>query len=402
MPSPETPPKQPIMPSAARTLVLIGGGHAHVAVIRGFATNPLPCVELTVIGRDAETPYSGMLPGLIAGHYTHAEAHIDVAALCRFAGARFIHDEATGLDLACQRVLCRAGPPVPYDCLSIDIGASPSPRASGIGVKPIAPFLAHWEALCARALATPERLHIGVVGAGAGGVELVLALQVRLEGLLRAAGRPDDAPRFSLFGQAATILPGFAEPARRRLERILHRRGIGVFTGQPIGTAADGVLQRADGTRFPLDDVIWATGGAPAPWLARSGLAQTGLALDPKGFIAVHDTLQSTSHPTVFAAGDIASVIGRKLPKSGVYAVRQGKPLAANLRRALSGQALVPFRPQRHALALIGTGDCRAIAVKGTWSAEGRWVWLWKDWVDRRFMRRYTNLADHARADHPR
>ncbi|HQT84131.1 MAG: hypothetical protein B7Z58_04450 [Acidiphilium sp. 37-64-53] len=390
------------MRPAARTLVLLGGGHSHVAVIRAFAINPPAGTTIIVIGRDAKTPYSGMLPGLIAGHYTNAEAHIDIAVLCRFAGIRFIHDEATGLDLACQRVLCRTGAPVPYDCLSIDIGASPALRASGIGIKPIAPFLAHWEALCARALATPERLHIGVVGAGAGGVELVLALQFRLEGLLRAAGRPHDAPRFSLFGQAATILPGFAEPARRRLERILHRRSIGVFTGQPIGTAADGVLQRADGMRFALDDVIWATGGAPAPWLARSGLAQTGLALDPKGFIAVHDTLQSTSHPAVFAAGDIASVIGRPSPKSGVYAVRQGKPLAANLRRALSGQALVPFQPQRHALALIGTGDRRAIAVKGSWSAEGRWVWLWKDQIDRRFMSRYTNLPDHARADHPR
>lgn len=338
-----------------------------------------------------------MLPGLIAGYYTHAEAHIDVAALCRRAGARFIHDEAAGLDLGGRRVLCRAGPPVPYDCLSIDIGSIPSPQAAGIGVKPIPAFLVHWQALCARALATPGRLRIGVVGAGAGGVELVLALQVRLGDLLRAAGRPHDAPCFSLFGQATTILPGFAGSARRRLERILRRRGIGVFTGQAIGATADGALQGADGTRFDLDDVIWATGGAPAPWLV-----QTGLALDSRGFIAVHDTLQSISHPAVFAAGDIASIIGRAVPKSGVHAVRQGKPLAANLRRALCGEALAPFQPQRHALALIGTGDGQAVAVKGAWSAEGRWVWLWKDRIDRRFMRRYTNVPEHARPDHQR
>jgi selenide,water dikinase len=135
---------------------------------------------------------------------------------------------------------------------------------------------------------------------------------------------------------------------------------------------------------LPVDAALWATGAAPAAFLR-----ETGLALDAGGFVEIDATLRSTSHPEVFAAGDVASMRGTPRPKSGVYAVRQGPPLARNLAAALAGGALAAYRPQREALALITTGERYAVATRGGLTLQGAWVWRWKDWIDRRFMARY-------------
>jgi len=140
-------------------LVLVGGGHAHVHVLKSFGMRPMPGVRVTLVARDVETPYSGMLPGYVAGHYTFEECHIDLGRLVRFAGARLIRDEAIGLDRNGHSVLCRAHPPIRWDLLSIDIGSAPRTNdvpgaaAHAIAVKPIARFAARWEALLARARA---------------------------------------------------------------------------------------------------------------------------------------------------------------------------------------------------------------------------------------------------------
>ena len=139
------------------------------------------------------------------------------------------------------------------------------------------------------------------------------------------------------------------------------------------------------GEEVAADAVIWATGAAAPAWLSA-----TGLALDARGFIAVWRTLQSISHPEVFAAGDCATLVDGPNPKSGVFAVRQGPVLAANLRRALAGQALAPFSSSSLALALLNCGDGHAVASWGVIALEGRWAWRWKDWIDRRFMAQYA------------
>lgn len=375
-----------------KDLVLLGGGHSHVAVLKRFGMKPLPGVRLTLICRDSHTPYSGMLPGLIAGHYGFDEAHIDLAPLARFAAARFLREEAIGLDLAERRVLCRGRPPVRYDMLSINIGATPRiaevPGAAenAVPVKPIGDFLARWHRLECRVRARGGG-RIAVVGAGAGGVELLLAAQYRLHRLLVEEGRGPEHLEFHLFADTGEILPTHNEGVRIRFGRVLAERQVQVHLGQPVVEVAPGRLATRDGTSHEADEILWVTAAAPAPWLAESGLAT-----DAQGFVAVDGTLRSVSHPEIFAAGDIAALRDHPRPKSGVFAVREGKPLARNLRRALLGRPLRRFVPQIDFLSLVSTGDKYAVASRGELALDGALLWRLKDWIDRRFMARYGTL----------
>ncbi len=383
-----------------KDLVLVGGGHSHVAVLKRFGMRPMPGVRLTVICRDRHTPYSGMLPGLVAGHYTFDEAHIDLGPLCRFAGARFFHDEAVGLDLTNRLIHCRIHPPVGYDVLSLDIGSTPRtsdvPGATGnvVPVKPINRFIEHWQRMRDRVLAHAGDLRIGVVGAGAGGVEILLAVQFRLRQLLVERGRTDDHIGYWLFSANDDILPSHNQRTRRIFERVLRQRRVQVVTGAPVIEVAPGRIATGSGSDFALDEILWVTAAGAATWLAEAGLKT-----DAHGFVTVDETLQSVSHPSVFAAGDIASVAQHPRPKSGVFAVRQGRPLAANLRRVLRGHRPVPFRPQRNFLSLITTGDTYAVASRGNWALQGHLMWRWKDKIDRRFMRQYGALPEMAQPE---
>ena len=408
-----------------KDLVLVGGGHSHVIVLKRFGMKPMAGVRVTLISGDVETPYSGMLPGLIAGHYTHDDIHIDLGPLTRFAGARFCRDEVIGLDLVERRVLCRDRPPVPYDVLSIDVGSAPLtnavPGAHGavVPVKPIGNFVARWNALVERVLATDGPVRIGVVGAGAGGVEMVLAMRHGLRTRLDDAGGNPDRLSFELFASDPEVLPRMPLRVREAFARVLAERAVRVHRDTWVDRVTPGALHAAGltggaqarigdgivrGSGYPcvlhttaggvheLDEVLWVTSAGAQPWLAASGLAT-----DEDGFVAAHPTLESTSHAGVFAAGDCAAVLRHPREKAGVFAVRQGPPLAANLRRALRGLALRPFTPQRRYLSLISTGDRRAVATRGgAYMLEGDWVWRWKDWIDRRFMRRFSDFPDMA------
>jgi selenide,water dikinase len=383
----------------AKDVVLLGAGHAHVGVLKSFGMQPMPGVRLTLVTRQVHTPYSGMLPGLIAGHYDFDQVHIDTGPLAQFARARLYQDEAIGLDLKGRRVLCRNRQPVPYDVLSIDIGSTPGgadvPGAAehAIPVKPIDQFLERFEAARQLVLAAGGRMRIGIVGGGAAGVELALSLQYRLRRDLAAAGGDADALRFVILSGSGTIVPTLAATARQRLERVLAERRIEVLTGaRVVAIKPDGVDLEGGQTQH-LDAVLWTTQARAAPWLA-----ETGLALDARGFIAVDDHLQSLSHPGVFAAGDVASMRGHDLPKSGVYAVRQTPVLTENIRRALAGWSLKTYRPQKEALYLVSTGDRYAIGARNGLSVEGAWVWRWKDHIDRKFMDEFNVLPEMGQA----
>jgi selenide,water dikinase len=375
-----------------KDLVLVGGGHSHVAVLKHFGQRPVPGVRITLVSRRIDTPYSGMLPGLVAGHYTYDEAHIDLQRLARFAGARAIFEEVTGVDLADRLVHCGSRPSLRFDLLSLNIGSTPNAAVPGaasyaIPVKPIDRFLPHWDALRDRVLIEEGPRTIAVVGGGAGGVELLLSIQFRLRALLAAQRREPDRLGFHLFTSAATILPTHNARVRATFDRILGERGVRVHTGSEIVKVTPRRLHTSTGASYVADDILWTTEARAASWIAESGVA-----VDPSGFVSVSSTLQSISHPDVFAAGDVASMVGRRLQKSGVYAVRQGQALAPNLRRALAGEPLRPYTPQRQFLSLISTGDRFAVASRGPLAMSGRWVWRWKDAIDRRFMRQYKSL----------
>ncbi len=378
-----------LLTPVTQDLVLIGGGHAHVEVLRRFGMQPEAGLRITLISRDVHTPYSGMLPGLVAGHYDFDETHIDLAPLARFAGARLYHDEVIGLDLLTRRVLCRGRPPVSYDLLSIDCGATPSLAVPGapahaVPVKPVSSFSARWEALCARVQRDDAPLAIGVVGGGAGGVELLMAVR---HGLARLPGVDLARLSFQLVTSGDDILPGHPPRARRLYRRALDAAGIALATGFTVSAVEPGAVRAADGRRIALDEILWVTQAAAPHWPRDAGLA-----CDEDGFIRVDACLQSVSAPGVFAAGDVAAVEPYPRPKAGVFAVRQGPPLAANLRRAARDEALVPFRPQRRFLSLVSTGARHAVASRGPFACAGRWVWRWKDHIDRRFMQRYRDL----------
>ncbi|OYV69760.1 MAG: hypothetical protein B7Z67_07765 [Acidiphilium sp. 21-60-14] len=374
-------------------LVLVGGGHSHVEVLRRLGLARSETVRVTLIGRDRFTPYSGMLPGVVAGHYDFADAHIDLKPLCDFAGAHFIEDRVVGLDPDRRVVRCATGPLISYDILSINIGSSPNlagiPGAEKVGVpvKPINGFLVYWHELVERVLAAQGPVRIGVIGTGAGGIEMVLAVQYGLHQLLMAAGRDPAMVTLSLFGRSDRVLAGYAPGVQARFERILRARGIIVHSNAVVIAAEPGLLRCADGRDYPVDEMLFVTEAGAPPWLREAGIT-----LDQHGFIAVNLALQSLSHSTIFAAGDVASVIGAPRPKSGVFAVRQGPPLAENLRSSFTGGTMRYFQPQNEALALLSTGDRYAVASRGGWTMEGRLMWRWKDWIDRRFMRRYQIL----------
>jgi len=384
-------PDQPVL----RDIVLVGGGHSHVGVLKRFGMNPVPGVRLTVICRDTHTPYSGMLPGYIAGHYAYDDVHIDLSRLAQFAGARFYRDEAVALERGAGRVICKGRPPVTYDQLSINIGSTPRvddvPGAAenAVPVKPINGFNARWLELLERVRRHAGRTRIAVVGAGAGGVELALAMQYRLRNELRALGRDPDELEFHILDSEPGILPTHNATVRRAFERVLRARGVAIHLDAEVDQVSAGWLRTAHGERLEADEIVWVTRAGGAPWLR-----DTKLELDADGFIRVTDTLQTVTDPNIFAAGDVARMINYPLEKAGVFAVRQGPPLAENLRRAVQGRPLEPFRPQRRWLALISTGDRHAVASRGPLCLQGDWVWHWKDWIDRRFMRKFSEFPE--------
>ena len=363
-----------------KRVLLLGGGHAHVQLLEAYAREPLRGAELTLLTPSSRAVYSGMVPGFVAGHYTLDECSIALAPLAERAGARLVAGAATALDTRARTV--RAGEvECGYDVLSIDTGAVQSreaiagAREHALFVRPIEPFTAGWEQLVDRAAQrTPGRpLAIVVIGGGAAGVELALAMQHRL--LERA--------RVSLVSGGAAPLDGYPAAVQRRGAAALERASIRVVLDRAVAVTGTHV-ELAAGAPLACDAAVIAVGTDAPGWLRGSGLA-----LDARGFVATGPTLQSTSHPEVFAAGDVASRVDAPHPKSGVYAVRAGPPLARNLRRFLEGTALERYRPRRRSLNLISLGAKRAIVSWGALAAEGDWAWRWKDRIDRGFVGRF-------------
>jgi selenide, water dikinase len=381
-----------------KNLLLIGGGHSHAIALRLLGLHPLPNVRLILISDVTHAPYSGMLPGHLGGFYSFAECHIDLRALAQFAQAEFVLDTAIGLDLSNNQVICQRHQPIDFDWLSIDIGSTPATmdlpgvQKYAIAAKPVPQFLAAWQQFLQQ---KPNRsISLGIVGGGAGGVELALTLQVQLQ------QRCPMGATVHLFHRQPELMNSYTDIVRRRLQQVLIDRGVKLHLNETVESIelidnslklvrcrSPQVNTKLSGLSVSCDRVIWVTQAAAPAWIRQSGLST-----DDRGFILIQDTLQSLSHPHIFATGDIATMQQHPRPKAGVFAVRQGQPLFTNLQRIATGQPLQSFVPQQRYLSLIGLGNQQAIA---TWSnictRPSRLLWWWKDRIDHRFMSQFPH-----------
>ena len=365
-----------------KRLVLLGGGHAHVHVLQALAREPLAGAEVTLVTPLMRQMYSGMVPGLVAGHYTADQCAIPLQPLAQAARVRVVEGAAVGLAADARTLQLSSGETLGYDVLSLDTGSVmdrdriAGAREQGLFVRPIEHFVRLLDPLLA--LAQDRVLDVVVIGGGAAGMELAMALQFRL------AGQGDERARVALVTGGPPPLFGYPQTVIERGLKALAQRRITVFHDS-CASIEPGALHLGSGARLACDAPVIATGGDAPPYLAGSGLQ-----LDDRGFVLTGPTLQTLSHPEVLAVGDVATRSDAPHPRSGVFAVRAGPPLALNLRRLVGGGELQPHQPQQRTLNLLSCGDRRAIASYGRWSTQGRWVWWWKDRIDRAFIARYT------------
>jgi selenide,water dikinase len=364
--------------------VLLGGGHAHVEVLRELAQRAVSDVACVLVTPGPRHHYSGMVPGFLRGTYGEYDLSVDLAALARAARVRLLPAAAVRIDPAARIVWTSAGPE-PFDLCSCDVGAAaagladtPGAAEHAFALRPIAGVGALRDTLDRLAAVGPGEVPACVVGGGAAGVEIALAL---VSALAAHGGRPI----VTLIERDTTLLPGHGPRARAMARRALAARGVAVRTGTAVaGVSADAVTLR-DGARVASACTVWVAGAAAPAVIAASSLPH-----DAGGFLRVDATLRAIDGAPVWGAGDCIALDGAPwMPRAGVYAVRQGPVLAHNLRAALEGSAPRRYRPQRTALALLATGDDRAILAWRGLAAEGRWVWTLKDAIDRRWMRRY-------------
>ena len=360
-----------------KRLLLLGAGHAHLHVLRELARRPPPDARVTLVTPHPQVLYSGMVPGYVAGHYRLEQCAIPLAPLVAGSALQLVAGSAVALEADARRVRLADGSTLGYDVLSLDTGAPMSREAipgsaeHGLFVRPLERFVALWDALKRRA---EERyLCVVVLGGGAAGFELVLAARHAL----------GERAHVSLVTGGAPLLGELAAAARPRAAGGRRRRGVLVLDEPCVELRATQVVL-ASGLRLACDAPLLAIGGSAPAWLRGSGLG-----LDAAGFVATRPTLQSVTHAEVFAAGDVASRADAPRPRSGVYAVRAGPPLAANLRRWLADEPLRPHVPPARSLNLLSCGAREAIASWGGLAARGRWAWWWKDRIDRRFVARY-------------
>jgi pyridine nucleotide-disulfide oxidoreductase family protein len=373
-----------------KRLVLVGGGHAHIEVLRDLAVRPLAGVEVTLVTPSQRMLYTGMVPGVVAGHYSIQDCAIDLAVLAQRANAELLLTSASLVSPDANKVACADGTVLDYDVASLDvgsrsaIGAAKGVERHAVLLRPLERALVGWNGVFARA-AAGEIGSVTIVGGGAAGIELALAMRHRFDVALRDAS----VPHVRLISEAAGV--GIAAGAARRLIHRMRRAGVESQVGTAVKEVGEGFVRLESGLEFATDAVFWATGAAAHGWIRDSGFAT-----DKGGFLVTNTNLQSVRYANVFGAGDCATVEGHEMPKAGVFAVRAGPVLCANLRAALTGGALTPHVPNPRYLALISTGRKHAVGTWGGLSWQGRWAWHWKDHIDRKFVERYRREPGEA------
>jgi selenide,water dikinase len=377
-------------------LVLLGGGHANIQVLKMLAMNPIGGLRITLISDQTHSPYSGMIPGYLAGYYSYDECHFDLRRICEELGQRFIKAKIIGIDPQRKKIQLENRAEVSYDCASINVGIAPksiehtSAEAALrlIPLKPISRFIAHWGRLMAdlKAYKGSESLQIAVVGAGASGVEISIILKMLIDQYQWNA-------EVSLIHRHDYLVSVKDRSAQRKLSKTLQDLGVKVLQNtQALKEQENGLVLKDDKGLIQTKDfyrVLTATQASAPQWFKNSGLP-----VNPDGFVKVTGNLLVVQEHDLFAAGDCIHFSPSPLKKAGVYAVRQGMVLEHNIRAYFSGKtALETFRPKKNVLSLITIGERKALVHQDSASIL-RWMWpslLWtvKDGIDRRFMKRF-------------
>lgn len=364
-----------------KRLILMGAGHSHMLVLKQYLKSPLRDVEVIVVTPSRWQYYSGMIPGWIAGHYAIDQCRIDVEPVVKAVGASLILDNVVDVLSDQKQVRLAGGALLDYDFLSIDIGAKTNLTSlSGyigpvISIKPLGHFHQQW--LKVKAASHSGKQHLAIIGGGAAGAELAMAMAYA--GPFQA----DAGYSISLITGTHGLLPDFGARLRKLTQRKLEALGVNVLEQRATGTGDS--LSLTDGSLMRADLVIAVTGAEPFSFLSASGLVT-----DNRGFVLVNKYHQSLSHPDVFAAGDVCSRQDQLLSRSGVHAVRAAPALAANLRAAIEGGEFTAFQPRANTLYLIACGEKTAAGSYGPFTFSGKWVWRLKDKIDRGFVRGFT------------
>jgi pyridine nucleotide-disulfide oxidoreductase family protein len=368
-----------------KCLVLVGGGHAHLSLLRSLTRKKLSKLEIILISPDSYQNYSGMLPGWMAGHYSKLQFQINLQSLAQKANIRLIVNRVTGIDADKCLVFLPENYQIRYDLLSVDTGCETDLSKLGalqdrlLPIRPLDAFIKAWSQILSKKQNKSD-YRLVVVGGGAAGVELALAAQYSFE---HSSNKYDNG-HVELVASESGLLTEFSPKIQRKVKKILFEAGITVHYLRATGTEVG--LMLSNGKLLTADCVIAATGAQAPHWLQESKLI-----LDKNGYIAVDGNHRSLSHPNIFATGDISSRQDSTIPRSGVHAVHMGPILFSNLLAILNGKQLITYHPRKYSLYILACGPRYAIASWGKWSIQGKLIWHLKDWIDQYFVRKFTD-----------
>jgi pyridine nucleotide-disulfide oxidoreductase family protein len=360
-------------------IILAGGGHAQLSVLKALAYKKYP-LQVTLISPSRHQLYSGMLPGWMAGHYSLEQCRIDLKPLAEAANVQLVLSRITGINANEKFITLADGNQLEYDQLSLDVGSETNIAWADtahdrlLPIKPLDNFVTQWPKIIAAATENAN-YQLAIIGGGAAGVELAFAAK-------HAFNQRQLQAKIMLIASEHGLLPGHADGVKLCTEKLLLTRGIVLHKAHAVMTTSGLILNNQE--QITANLIIAATGARAPAWLAK-----TDLSLNEHGYILVDKQQRSLSHPEVFAAGDVCVREDVYLQRSGVHAVFTGPVLANNLLARITGQSIDHYRPRKKSLYLLATGPKHAIASWGNLSAQGRWVWRWKNWIDQGFISKH-------------
>lgn len=391
-----------------KRLVLVGGGHAHLQVIKGLnhASRPED-LEVVLVDLTDRPCYSGMVPSAVAGIYSPPEALVDLESLAGWAKIEFVKDRVVDIDVDAKMVITKGNRRLSFDAVSIDIGSTsrglmdvPGAREYTIPTRPISELVRRID-VATDALKENNNnnngqptLNIAVVGGGAAGIELAMGVLGRWKQIVGESN-----VSVTILNALDRLLPGETPANQKALLERLEERNISIINDATVRQIDRDSLLLESGDRIEFTHCLWAT-GAECHSEPVNSLRRRGLAISERGWIKVNENFQSTSHPFVFAAGDCCTMEvsngGSPPPKAGVYAVRAGPVLIENLTRFLdcgtsvngndTFSSLEKYVPQKDFLKLLACGDGKALGFRFGIPIYGKWVFELKDAIDRSFL----------------